>query len=178
MYDSYIKNYLIFLYKNQKKLNISLIIICFLKALYNFTYLERFDLEEIFNGAYCIIKNDGGVIYNVFKKYCYRKCLYLETSLHKSRDIGACGGVRLGSGSIYFNGINSETYDLLLGLDKNGDTWFQFEKSRIDTIYNSFIHINFMFVYLLGKFINCSENIGPFGYSKNTSKNPLILKFR
>jgi len=178
MYDNYIKNYLNFLYKNRRKFNISVIIICFLKALNNFTFLERFNLEGIFNGAYCIIKNDGGEIYDVFKKYCYKKCLYLESSLHKSNDIDAPGGVRLGQGAIYFGGEISDTFDILLGLDKNGDTWFQFENSRIDTFYNSIIHINFMFVYLLGKIINCAENIGPFGYSKNTSKNPLILKFR
>ena len=102
---------------------------------------------------------------------------------HKSSHYSCHKIHRIGKNVIYStNGKINKNYDCIIGkicFDKNNskhddcNSWFQFEKTRTDTTVNRLKH---SFDYL--KHFVTRKNIGPFGYSKYTDKNPIILNFK
>jgi hypothetical protein len=147
-----------------------------LLLLTNFNYSH---LKQLLKGAYFIIK-DNGIFYDKWKKYSNRnKSLFKNYSSHNS-----CKKTyRIGKNKICnVNGHINHHFDCVIGTiccadEKNNhkycNTWFQFEKTRLNSIKNKFKH---SIDYLRHIFTN--KNIGPFGKSSNTDKNALILKLK
>ena len=113
-------------------------------------------------GSNVIIKNDRGIIYDIFYKYSKSKSKnILPISSHSTMN----NAIRIGNGSLFFgqnNSIENTTFDILIGKSKKkyytGDTTFQFESHRIDNISNILNHsISFI------KYKISGENIGPYG---------------
>ena len=188
------------------KNNISPSIMYFLKLVLKHTSLKMSYstfFNHLLNGAYCIIKNDDGYIYKKMKKYNkYKKTLkgvggFNFYSSHFSND----PQFRLGNKSLYnYKNKENDNFDLIVStrpiLEKSrfiykskskklnyfkkyqGDTWFQFEKNRLSNKH-IFTSINYMINLLLFKMnLKKLENIGPFGKSKYTEYNPLIIEFK
>jgi len=159
-----------------------IIIICYLVKYTEFDYN---DFKQLLKGAFFIIKNDNGFFYEKLKIYSNRrKDCFRNKSSHNS-----CQKIhRIGKHFIYdINGKINKNYDCLIGKkcsvkhysiskDKynhdNCNSWFQFEKTRTDTSLNKLKH---SFDYV--KYFITKRNIGPFGYSKYTENNPIILNF-
>lgn len=147
-----------------------IIMICELVLFTNFDYTQ---LKKLLQGSYFIIKDDG-FFYKRWKKYLKNDCIFKRISSHYSCKIS----YRIGKNKIYnCNGDVNKNYDCLIGnicIDNNHkkcDTWFQFEKTRVDGITNKVKHIiDFIEHMIHGK------NIGPFGKSIHTQDNPIILK--
>ena len=147
-----------------------IIMICELVMFTNFDYTQ---LKKLLKGSYFVIK-DEGFFYKRWKKYLNNDCIFKRFSSHNSCKIS----YRIGKNKIYnYNGDVNKNYDCLIGnicVDnehKKCDTWFQFEKTRLDNITNKVKHIiNFIEHMIHGK------NIGPFGKSIHTQNNPIILK--
>ena len=130
---------------------------------------------KILKGAYIII-NDNGYFYNKWTKYhkTHLKKNKKEMVGFSSSHYSLNTQYRLGSGVIY--NVNDEVtnnYDLLIGTQKNKNTWFQLEKSRLNSMMNMLEHTFDYFSYLIN-----NRNIGPFGESKHTESNPIILNLR
>jgi hypothetical protein len=152
-----------------------IILLCYLVKYTNFEYN---DLKHLLKGANFVIKNDKSFFYNKLKKYCSRK----DTLKNKSSHYSCKKNYRIGKHKIYnTNGKINNNYDCIIGkicFDKDNlnhnycNTWFQFEKTRTDTTINKLKH---SFDYV--KYIITKQNIGPFGYSKYTYENPIILNF-
>ena len=81
--------------------------------------------------------------------------------------------IRFGKGIIYDmnedGSLNEEkgstVYDLIMGVTVRNETWFQFERTRTDTIGQKLLHIKDFFEHRATK-----QNIGPFGRSNYTDK--------
>ena len=165
-----------YLEKHKKKIdNSCFLMLCQLLLLTNFNYEH---LKKLLKGAYFIIK-DNGLFYNKWKKYskCYKsvfKNSYSHNSCKKT--------YRIGKNKICnINGDINHNYDCLIGtfcINKNNihkycNTWFQFEKTRLDSISNKLKHsVDYLQYVFTGK------NIGPFGKSSNTEINPIILNLK
>ena len=133
--------------------------------------------KKILKGAYIII-NDSGFFYKKWILYHKKKLEKLKKELisfnssHKSCSYQ----YRLGNGIIYdTNNDVTNNYDLLIGTinnnsNKKPNTWFQLEKSRLDSFYNTIEHIYDYITYMIN-----NRNIGPFGESAHTEENPIIL---
>jgi hypothetical protein len=137
--------------------------------------------KKILKGAYIII-NDNGLFYKKWVLYHklnllkQKKELISFNSSHKS----CSDQYRLGKGIIYdINDDITNNYDLLIGTIskdtncKKLNTWFQLEKSRLDTFFNTLEHVYNYFTYLIN-----NRNIGPFGESAHTEENPIILTLK
>ncbi len=154
------------------------IMICQLLIKTNFDYVH---LKLLLKGANFIVK-DSGYFYKKWCKYSkHNKSIFKNSSSHKS-----CNKqVRIGKNKICnINGHINHSYDCLIGTiceshenntnHKNCHTWFQFEKTRLHgSIINKLKH---SFDYL--HHVISRKNIGPFGKSHNTDKNPIVLKFK
>ena len=149
------------------------------------TNFDYYMFKKILKGAYIIIKDDGyfykkWVIYhrNNLKKN-NKKLEPIMSSSHHS----CLNQYRLGRGIIYdLNDDMTNVFDLLIGTsclytkscNKNSDTWFQLERSRLSTITNTIAHI-FDFI----TYSTTGRNIGPFGESEHTeNNNPIILQIK
>jgi hypothetical protein len=151
-----------------------MVIICQLVLNTNFNYNH---LKKLLKGAHFIIR-DNGLFYDKWKNYSKytKKCIFKNSSSHYSCNI--C--YRIGKNKISnINGHINHNFDCLIGTicskdcdnHKECDTWFQFEKTRLNSIVNKIKHsIDYI------KHIITRKNIGPFGYSHNTHKNPIFLK--
>ena len=147
---------------------------CELLLYTNFNYN---DLKKLLKGAYFIVK-DNGYLYNKWKKYSKNDNI-LNNSSHYS--CNKC--FRLGKNKIFnINGNINHNYDCVIGTicydknltnHKNCYTWFQFEKTKLNNITNILKHSIDYINYIVFR-----NNIGPFGNSHNTEKNPIILKFK
>lgn len=141
-------------------------------------------LKHLLKGAHFIIR-DNGCFYKKWKKYSKEnKSMFKHLSSHSS-----CKKVyRIGKNKICnINGHINHNYDCLVGKicysDKlnlknninhdDCDTWFQFEKTRLNNIVNKLKHSVDFVHHLFSK-----KNIGPFGKSNNTQNNPIFLKFK
>jgi|688.fasta_scaffold568529_1 hypothetical protein len=154
--------------------NICTIMICQLLISTNFNYNH---LKKLLKGAYFIIK-DNGDFYNNWKKYSKRnKSIYKNCSSHDS-----CNKqYRIGKNKICnINGHTNYNYDCLIGtICKNKlkheecNTWFQFERTRLNSITNKLKHSIDYIHHIFSR-----KNIGPFGKSHNTEDNPIILKLK
>jgi hypothetical protein len=97
--------------------------------------------------------------------------------------------MRIGKNKICnINGHINHNYDCLIGticnsyrknskennIHTNCNTWFQFEKTRLHgSIINKLKH-SFDYIH----HVISRKNIGPFGKSNNTDKNPIVLKLK
>lgn len=176
MNDKTNKDTIDYLIKHKKKLdNIYILIICNLIIYTDFNYKY---LKELLRGGHFIIKGDNGKMYDIFKKIsnCKSNTNFRNISSHVScEDI-----VRVGKNMICdIDGKENKNFDCLIGKicdnkkkgHNNCNTWFQFEKTRIDGLINK---INHSIDYI--RYIIIRKNIGPFGNSKYTDKNPIKLK--
>jgi hypothetical protein len=130
-------------------------------------------------------EKDAGIY--THKEIGQGKRQYLLSS-HKSKDYTQ---LRMGAGSI-INCIESsqsclnEEFELLMGTsaepEYNGDTWFQFEQSRMATVFSFISHIGDFAKYqatIYGEFLHIpgvkKMNVGPFGMSEYHDTHPQIL---
>jgi hypothetical protein len=153
-----------------------IIILCYL---IKYTEFDYDNLKQLLKGANFVIENDNGFFYNKLKTYSNRRKDNLK---HKSSHYSCTKIHRVGKHTIYStNGHVNENYDCIIGkvcinkgLSKHElcNSWIQFEKTRTDTTLNKIKH---SFDYV--KYIVTKKNIGPFGYSKHTNSNPIILNF-
>lgn len=164
----------------------------FLQSLVEYTNVSMTALKEILNGAFTIIRGDGGHFYNMFKASADAMacsewvCGIAETS-HDSLD----NQYRLGQRSLVGPELLkdreaapvSHIFDLLVGTsvlpgDLFGSTWFQFEYARLTGesmvrgLWNRVVEHAISFV----KYKSTGRNQGVFGGSKYAEYNkPLIL---
>ena len=150
------------------------IMLCELLLYTDFNYN---DLKKLLKGAYFIIE-DNGYLYNKWKKYSSNNN-FKNSSSHSS--CNKC--FRLGNNKIFnINGNINHNYDCVIGTicyndslksHKKCHTWFQFEKTKLNNIVNVLKHSVDYVHHVISR-----NNIGPFGNSHNTEKNPIILKFK
>lgn len=157
-----------------------LIMICQLLLLTNFNYIH---LKRLLKGAYFIIR-DNGIFYNKWKVHSknIKRSIFKHSSSHDS-----CNKTyRIGKNKICnINGYINHNFDCVIGTicctdkhnskssHKHCDTWFQFEKTRVNSIKNKLKHsIDYI------QYIFTGKNIGPFGKSSYTEKNPIFLKLK
>ena len=104
-------------------------------------------------------------------------------STHISTNKKATGGVRIGGGNLLNyctkqcdKAAVNPVFDLLIGQSGRKhyekDTWFQFEYAKINTVYNRLKHTLPTVRYMLS-----GKNQGPFGQSRYTEANPLIIYY-
>jgi hypothetical protein len=153
----------------------------FVSDLILYTNVNVDGLNELYNGAYTIIR-DNGFFYNKFFKengVCNISGLVPESS-HDS--LKKFPQYRFGNGALYSctdgrcdtKKANS-MFDLLVGKSPNphfyGDTWFQFEYANIKSVKNKLFHVASYF-----KHKATGQNVGPLGISKYLEySRPLIL---
>ena len=156
----------------------------FLKYLINKTNIDKDTFNEIMNGAFIILKDDGA-FYRNFKpdgfviNYETSMLIPAGMSIHKSSHWSGNLQYRLGKGELITGSKKSKSFDLLVGTSVlpnfNGCTWFQFENSRITSIFEFLEHSVDFLKYQTG---SIQGNIGPFGNSKYTElkyNGPLIV---
>jgi hypothetical protein len=153
----------------------------FLKILIRKTNIESKAFEQILRGAFVILQ-DGGAIYEKFKKYgrLVQHVNYGVAKVYPSSHWSEKTQYRLGRGELFDQrGNKNATFDLLVGTsvlpDFQGHTWFQFENSRIETIAQMVFHVK-DFIKYVGSDIG---NIGAFGnspYTELKQKGPLLVE--
>lgn len=116
-------------------------------------------LNEMLQGGYLKFEDDGSFYYELVDSY--QQELHTRTSSHHSsvQQYSFSGPV---------------VKEILFGVsaDENGKsaTWVQFEKHNTRTLINVILHL---IDYLVHKWTG--KNIGPYGSSEYTEKNPLVL---
>ena len=174
----------------------------------NIDYLEL--LNEILRGAYCIVDGDNGYIYTkIYSKLLKNKFKFKKNvNFGKggfdgfSSHFSYGDHYRLGWGSLFNDkGMINNNFDFLIGrrpvleewaykIDKKssfmnyqGDTWFQFEESRNESLTNKLRHTGSTIKYIASGILSYAtfgytklKNIGPFGKSIYTEYNPLVIK--
>jgi hypothetical protein len=145
------------------------------------TNIESRAFEQVLRGAFVILQ-DNGAIYEQFKKHG-RPVEYTDygpTRVYPSSHWSEKSQYRLGKGEIFDQqGNKNTTFDLLVGTsilpDFAGNTWFQFENSRIETVAQMMFHIK-DFIKYVG---TDAGNIGAFGnspYTELKQKGPLLVE--
>lgn len=153
----------------------------FLKILIMKTNIDSRAFEQVLRGAFVILQ-DNGAIYEQFKKHG-RRVEYTDygpARVYPSSHWSEKSQYRLGKGEIFDQlGNKNTTFDLLVGTsvlpDFAGNTWFQFENSRIETIAQMVFHMK-DFIKYVG---TDAGNIGAFGnspYTELKQKGPLIVQ--
>jgi len=153
----------------------------FLKILIMKTNIESRAFEQVLRGAFVILQ-DNGAIYEQFKKHG-RQVKYTDygpVKVYTSSHWSEKSQYRLGKGELFDQQENKNTtFDLLVGTsilpDFAGNTWFQFENSRIVTITQSVFHIKDYIKYVGTD----AGNIGAFGnspYTELKQKGPLLVE--
>lgn len=120
-------------------------------------------IQEIYQGAHVIVQGDQGKLYSMIQHQPNLEP-YERRSSHESQSPQL--GVVLEPG----NGT------LLLGIHKDGHTWFQFEGAAVGLHVSLRENIRHFVDYL--KYKLTKRNQGPAGSSEHTDKNPLRLNFR
>ena len=172
------------------------------EKLAKYVILSEDSLNEILNGAFVEIENDGGWFYDIITQdgnspHIYMTCEHLSGSSHKS-SVQQC---RVGSGSLKCmnSPTISDTFDLLFGKNSHNDTWFQFEGSRgtvrddgtatMTSVGHTWDALKYgarRFGNKIGQVITFGysgpqlipSNIGPCGNSRFNDSNPLVLKLK
>ena len=119
-------------------------------------------LVHVLQGAHVVVQGDHGQLYQAFRKIGH---VTERISSHAS------------SAPQYALSPNHYLVTLLVGktIDSSYDTWFQFEGAAWDPFHHpldSAIHI---FNYIEYKIRGVQ--VGPFGTSKYTEDNPLVIGF-
>lgn len=153
----------------------------FLKILIMKSNVESRAFDQILRGAFVILQ-DNGAIYEQFKKYGRPVDFvsYGPVKVYPSSHWSAASQYRLGKGEIFDKeGNKNATFDLLVGTsvlpDFQGNTWFQFENSRIETVAQMVFHVKDFLKYVGTD----AGNIGAFGnspYTELKQKGPLIVQ--
>ena len=180
-YDDLLK----YAYAISDELHVDELIKEFIINLVIYTNINKEGLEELFKGAFVIIR-DKGFIYNKFKcpdkaRICDVKKFIAESShdsLHKDNQY------RIGNGIIYAcdeDGKCNKTksnnvFDLLVGTSPleyfYGDTWIQFEYANLLTPWNKWA----LHAYSTARYFMFKKNVGPLGDSEYAEyTKPLIL---
>lgn len=160
-------------------------ILDFFEDLLMYTDVSVYAFTEIMNGAFTVICGDRGYFHTKYLSQKYRKQFWVPMSSHKkfldkqyrlgSGELVICPGEHMFDCSSTAPQITNPNFDLLFGLYKvvpfRGDTAFQFEKTRMDTFPNSIAHIKDFLHYKKDK----TENLGIFGKSHFTDRNPLFI---
>ena len=154
----------------------------FLKILIMKTNIESRAFEQVLRGAFVILQDNDGVIYEQFKKHGrpVEYTNYGPTRVYPSSHWSEKSQYRLGKGEIFDQeGNKNTTFDLLVGTsilpDFAGNTWFQFENSRIETVAQMVFHMK-DFIKYVG---TDAGNIGAFGnspYTELKQKGPLLVE--
>ena len=195
----HIKN---FLYHFQQTGGIDECILDFLEQILLYTHVNYQSFLEIMGGAYVVLKGDRGHIANKFRKCSQHK---LEINIPvgvtweslfspgiKYKDVVPMSShgkymrdaYRIGAGYLTLcdkeglyetdNPLKNPRFDILMGtsIDQRymGDTAFQFESCRMDDLKNFVRHGLVWFEYKRVK-----KNVGAFGYSVYTDKDPLVI---
>ncbi|PJD92751.1 MAG: hypothetical protein CK424_03995 [Legionella sp.] len=124
------------------------------------TIFTKAILEEMLKGGHIQFEDDGAFYEELLLNF--KEHLQTRSSSHQS-----CKQQYSFSGPV--------VKELLMGVsNKNGrkTTWIQLEKNNTKTIIDFILHIiDYLQYKLTGK------NIGPYGSSKHTDQNPLIIAF-
>ena len=118
-------------------------------------FFTKQQYKEMLQGAYIIVEDDG----KLYKKWSKKRGIKQRISSHYSKDIE------------YESKLNTRIHCsavILFGTTKNGNTWFQIEKTTNDCIIK---HTIDYFDYVIS-----GRNIGVYGSSKYTENKPLKLK--
>ena len=172
-------------------------ILDFIEELLMYTHIDYETFLHIMGGAYVVIDGDDGSIYRKFRKCQYEKfSIRIPTELArrpKTRDIipmsshGAymSDAYRIGQGNLVMcdlhkkysdsRALENPRFDILVGksIDERykNQTAFQLESCRMGTTTSAILHTLVWFEY---KYVG--KNVGAFGYSTYTDRNPLVLK--
>jgi len=165
--------------RTKKKVDVN--IYNFLKILIMKTNIESQAFEQVLRGAFVILQ-DNGAIYEQFKNHG-RPVEYTDygpVRVYPSSHWSEKSQYRLGKGELFDQlGNKNTTFDLLVGTsilpDFIGNTWFQFENSRIETLAQMVFHMK-DFIKYVG---TDAGNIGAFGnspYTELKQKGPLLVE--
>jgi hypothetical protein len=134
---------------------------------------------EILRGAYTVVVGDGGYFHDKYAPHAYARVGVLPMSshgAHMSRQyrMGAQAIVSCGQALDCTAGAGDVNphFDVLVGIDHAGDTVFQFERSRRDTVPHAFMHATDFLQYARAK---QRVNLGAFGTSSYVDTRPLRL---
>ena len=162
-------NYKIYKYLINYKTKIDYIVAIIIIDLFVYTNFSYYNLIQILCGANIII-NDNSFFY---KKWIYHykhnkgSKLYKSYSSHYSKK----NQYRLNGNIIYnINGDKNMTFDILIGITQSNNTWFQFERNNVSTIFSFIKHLLNYIEYTITGY-----NIGPFGKSIYNYNNPIVL---
>ena len=130
-------------------------------------------------GAYTVITGDGGYIHDRYAPHAYARAGLLPMSSHGAhmsrqyrmgaQTIVSCGAALDCAGGA---GDVNPHFDVLVGIDHAGDTVFQFERSRRDTVPHAIRHATDFLRYQHAK---KRVNLGAFGTSPYVDTHPLRL---
>jgi hypothetical protein len=153
----------------------------FLQDVVQRTTMTSADMQAILQGAFTVIDGDGGYFRDKYEPHQYKRVGLLPMSSHGAylnrqyrmgaQAIVSCGphAVDCGPGaSVHTN----PHFDVLVGVDNSGNTAFQFERTRRDTLAHAFHHSMDYLKYAGAKH---RVNLGAFGTSPYTDTNPLQL---
>lgn len=116
-------------------------------------------LEELVKGGHLKF-DDGGLFYNELVRH-FGSDIKKRTSSHHS-----CVQQYSISGPV----VKEVLFGVSVDTDGNKTTWIQFENHSMDSILELILHL---FDYLMHKVTG--KNIGPYGRSDFTEKNPLVV---
>lgn len=116
-------------------------------------------LEEMLKGGHLQFQ-DNGSLYDELIQH-FNSNLRKRNSSHKS-----CAQQHSLSGPI----LKEVLFGVSLDTNGNKTTWVQFERHNMNTIIEFILHL---FDYLMHRWTG--KNIGPYGSSHHTEKNPLII---
>jgi hypothetical protein len=158
----------------------------FLQDLIMYTKANVETMTDILAGAFTILDGDRGSFYRKYRQYAYGHIPLLPISSHGQF---LSKQYRMGAGSLVachsFNCEVGQTtsnsqFDILFGLCKivpcTGDSAFQFERSRMDSMSSLLAHGADYLAFKKEKRKSKEfRNIGCFGSSLHTDSNPLYL---
>ena len=151
----------------------------FLQDVLEHTAVSATEMKEILAGAFTVIVGDGGYFHDKYAPHHYVRVGLLPMSSHGAylarqyrmgaRSIVSCGDeLDCSAGAVAVN----PHFDVLVGVDAAGDTAFQFERSRRDTVPHALKHATDFLAYAGTK---QRVNLGAFGTSPYVDSKPLRL---
>jgi hypothetical protein len=160
----------------------------FLQDLILYTGVNVESMNDILAGAFTVLDGDRGSFYRKYKQYAYARIPLVPVSSHGQF---LSKQFRMGAGSLVhcpaFNCEKHEAaitanpqFDILFGICNivpcTGDSAFQFERSRMDSMASLLTHGADYLAFKKEKRKNKDfRNIGCFGTSPHTDSNPFYL---
>ena len=153
----------------------------FLQDVVQHTTMTSENMQDILRGAFVVLDGDNGYFRDKYATRQYKRVGLLPMSSHGAylsrqyrmgaQAIVSCGPHSIDCGPTAVVHINPH-FDVLVGVDNAGDTAFQFEHTRRDTIAHAFQHSVDYLKYASAK---DRVNVGAFGTSPYTDVSPLRL---